>query len=78
MKTMTCKELGGACDEKFTANSFDEIGRLSKEHTKQMFDQRDLPHLEAIKQMNELMKDKTAFIQWLHLKKEAFDKLPNN
>ena len=78
MKTMTCRELGGACDKEFTAKSFDEIGRLSKEHTKEMFDKRDLAHLEAMKQMNELMKDNTAFIQWLHSKKEIFDKLPSN
>jgi len=78
MKTMTCRELGGACDKTFTANTFDEIGQLSKEHTKEMFDKRDLPHLEALKQMTELMKDNNAFIQWLHSKKELFEKLPND
>ncbi|MFT6972682.1 MAG: putative small metal-binding protein, partial [Roseivirga sp.] len=25
MKTMTCKQLGGACDHEFRANSFEEI-----------------------------------------------------
>jgi len=40
MKTMTCRELGGACDVTFSANTFDEIGQLSKEHTKEMFDKR--------------------------------------
>ncbi|SGZ03445.1 hypothetical protein [Moritella viscosa] len=30
MKTMTCNQLGGACDEKFQAESFDEIAELSK------------------------------------------------
>jgi len=75
---MTCRELGGACDEKFTANTFDEIGELSKKHSKEMFDKRDLPHLEAMKQMNEMMKDHNTFLQWLHSKKEAFDKLPHD
>lgn len=78
MKTMTCRELGGACDETFSANTFDEIGELSREHAKEMFDKRDLPHLEAIKQMGELMKDNNSFIQWLHGKKEAFNNLPND
>ena len=27
MKTMTCKQLGGACDIEFTANSFEEIAQ---------------------------------------------------
>lgn len=78
MKTMTCRELGGACDEKFSANTFDEIGQLSKEHMKEMFDKRDLPHLEAMKQMNEMMKDNQAIFQWIHEKKEMFDKLPED
>ena len=32
MKTMTCNHLGGACDKKFTANTFEEIAELSKCH----------------------------------------------
>ena len=30
MKTMTCKQLGGACDEVFHTNSFEEIAEMSK------------------------------------------------
>lgn len=78
MKTMTCRELGGACDKTFTANTFDEIGQLSKEHAKEMFDKRDLPHLEALKQMNEMMKDQNTFIQWLKSKKETFENLASD
>ena len=32
MKTMTCRELGGACDLEFHANTFDEIAQLSQKH----------------------------------------------
>ena len=32
MKAMTCKQLGGACDRVFHANSFEEIAELSKKH----------------------------------------------
>lgn len=78
MKTMTCRELGGACDKTFTANTFDEIGQLSKEHAKEMFDKRDLPHLEALKQMNEMMKAQNTFIQWLKSKKETFENLASD
>ena len=78
MKTMTCRELGGACDKTFSANTFDEIGELSKQHAKEMFDKRDLPHLEALKQMGELMKDNNSLIQWMHSKKAYFDTLPHN
>ncbi len=30
MKTMTCRQLGGACDKKFHAETFDEMAELSK------------------------------------------------
>ena len=30
MKTMTCKQLGGACDKTFSADTFDEIVTMSK------------------------------------------------
>ena len=29
MKTMTCKQLGGACDKEFHANTFEEIGPIA-------------------------------------------------
>ncbi|WP_281387345.1 hypothetical protein [Arenibacter arenosicollis] len=37
MKTMTCKQLGGACDIQFHANTFKEMAELSKKHGMQMF-----------------------------------------
>ncbi len=30
MKTMTCKQLGGACDEQFKAETFEQIAELRK------------------------------------------------
>ncbi len=32
MKTMTCKQLAGACDKQFKANTFKEIAEMSKKH----------------------------------------------
>jgi len=37
MKTMTCKQLGGACDQTFQANTFEELTELSKQHGMEMF-----------------------------------------
>ena len=47
MKTMTCKQLGGACDKEFHANSFEEMAELSKKHGMEMFQKGDKDHLEA-------------------------------
>ena len=55
MKTMTCKQLGGACDKQFQANTFDEIAELSKLHAMQMYHKQDAHHLEAMAKIQEMM-----------------------
>ena len=34
MKTITCKQLGGACDQTFSTAAFEEMTGLSKEYGK--------------------------------------------
>ena len=79
MKTMTCKQLGGACDKAFTANTFDEIEEMSKNHGMEMFQQNDKPHLEAMNKMRALMQssDSDAMTAWLKNKRKEFDALPD-
>ena len=80
MKTMTCRQLGGACDLEFQANSFEEVSEMSKRHGMEMFQKNDEAHLEAMNKMRELMKssDSDAMKNWMISKKEVFDALPNN
>lgn len=75
MKTMTCKQLGGACDKAFHANSFDEIAEMSKQHGTEMFQQKDEEHLKAMGAMSELMKDPNAMNEWFENKKKQFESL---
>lgn len=76
MKTMTCKQLGGACDKKFHANSFDEIAAMSKQHGMEMFQKKDAAHLKAMNEMQELMKKPEAMKEWFETKKKEFKALP--
>lgn len=78
MKTMTCKQLGGACDLEFHANTFEEIANMSKKHGMEMFQQRDTNHLEAMNAMMELMKSPQAMQEWFENKRKEFDALPEN
>ena len=80
MKTMTCKQLGGACDKEFHADTFEEISDLSKQHGMEMFQKNDKPHLEAMNKMRELMvsADSDAMKNWMNAKREEFDALPDN
>lgn len=78
MKTMTCKQLGGACDVKFHANTFDEIAEISKKHGMDMFQSGDKDHIKAIQDMQELMKSPQAMNTWFENKRKEFDDLPEN
>ena len=76
---MTCKQLGGACDLEFKANSFEEISEMSKHHGMEMFQKNDESHLEAMNKMRKLMisSDSDAMKNWMKSKKEEFNALPN-
>ncbi len=75
MKTMTCKQLGGACDEEFHADTFEEIAEVSKKHGMQMFQKGDEAHLEAMNAMQALMQNPEAMKEWFENKKKEFDAL---
>ena len=75
---MTCKQLGGACEEVFVANTFEEIAAMSKAHGMKMFKLGDLPHLEAMKKMKALMESPDAMKQWFENKRKAFEALPDS
>ena len=78
MKTMTCKQLGGACDKEFHANSFEEIAEMSKKHGTEMFQQGDEKHLKAMNEMKDLMGNPDAMKEWLENKRKEFDALPED
>ncbi len=77
MKTMTCKQLGGACSKTFSANTFDEIAQMSKLHGKEMFEKGDQAHLEAMNKMMTLMSDEQKMNEWFTARKTEFDNLPH-
>jgi predicted small metal-binding protein len=78
MKSMSCKQLGGACDKEFHANSFEEIAEQSKKHGMEMFQKGDKAHLEAMNEMSGLMKDQKAMGEWFENKRKEFDSLPDD
>lgn len=78
MKTMTCKQLGGACDKEFHAETFEEMAEQSKKHGMQMMQAGDEPHLKAMNKMQELLQSPDAMTNWFNDKKKEFDALPEN
>lgn len=76
MRTMTCKQLGGACDLAFQAETFEEMAKLSQAHGGEMFQKGDAAHIEAMQAMQELMQSPDAMQEWFQKKQKEFDDLP--
>ena len=77
MKKMTCKDLGGACDLAFEAQTFEEMAQMSQKHGMEMMQQGETAHLEAMNEMRNLMQDPAAMQAWFAAKKSAFEALPD-
>lgn len=77
MKTMNCKQLGGACDKEFHANRFEEMAELSKQHGMEMYQKQDAAHLEAMREMQALLNAPEEMNKWLDSKRQEFESLPD-
>ena len=78
MKTMTCKQLGGACDKTFTAATFEEMAELSKQHGMEMFQTGDEQHIEAMQKIMQLMSNPAEMQKWMDGKRKEFEALPDD
>ena len=75
MKTMTCKQLGGACDQTFSANTFDEIAMMVSKHAREMVQQGDNDHIQAMNEMRNSMTSPENMTAWMDEKRKAFNSL---
>ena len=75
MKPMTCKDLAGACDAEFHAETFDEMAEMSKKHGMEMAEQGDQAHIEAMEKMKELMSYPGAMKEWYETVQKMFESL---
>ena len=78
MKTMTCRQLGGACDQEFHANSFEEIAELSKRHGREMIQKGDEDHIRAMSEMGKLMGTPEAKNEWFERKRREYEAIPDD
>ena len=78
MKTMNCKQLGGACDLEFHADTFEEMAELSKRHGMEMSQKQDSAHLEPMKKMQEIMENPEEMNKWFESKRQEFESLPES
>ena len=74
MKSMTCNQLGGACDLIFSGETFDDLAAQSQQHGKEMFGANDELHMAAMSAMMELMKS-GEMDSWMAARKAEFEAL---
>jgi hypothetical protein len=74
MKSMTCNQLGGACDLLFSGETFDELAAQSQQHGKEMIGVKDTDHMAAMSTMMELMTS-GQMDSWMAARKAEFDAL---
>jgi len=77
MKQMSCRDIGGACDKMFQAETFKELAIQSKMHANEMIEQNDQPHIDAMEAMKKLMVDPKVMQDWFAKKKDAFEASPD-
>jgi len=67
MKTMTCKELGGTCDERLSADSWDEMVQVMTKHVLEQ-------HPDVAKRMEKMHNQDPK--QWGRQMKPKWDAAP--
>ncbi|MCG9624117.1 DUF1059 domain-containing protein [Vibrio mediterranei] len=75
MKSMTCRQLGGACDLVFEAETFEQIAELSKQHGMEMYQKQEPAHLDAMNKIQVMMQNPEEMKAWYEEKKREFDAL---
>jgi hypothetical protein len=74
MKSMTCSQIGGACELELFGETFSEISQQSQSHGKEMFAQNDQAHIEAMNKMMEIM-NSGQMNAWMKEKENLFNSL---
>ena len=75
---MTCKQLGGACGQTFSGNTFDELAKMVSMHAREMVQQGDTAHIEAMNAMRSAMTSPEAASAWMDEKRKTFNSLPDD
>ena len=72
MKTMTCRELGGACDLPLRGETADEVIKLQDAHLKEIVAGGDTAHRDALDAMKGRWKHPISGMKWYRETKRAF------
>jgi predicted small metal-binding protein len=78
MKTMTCRQLGGACDLQLRATTADEVIKAQDKHLREAVADGDTTHEDALKAMKGRWKNPIKGMGWYKDTKRQFAELPED
>ena len=76
MKTMTCRQLGGACDLPLRGETADEVIKAQDKHLREAVAAGDTTHEQALKEMKGRWKNPIKGMGWYKNTKREFAELP--
>ncbi len=78
MKTMTCRQLGGACDLELSGETADDVINAQDRHLKDAVAAGDTTHEKAREEMKGRWKHPIKGMGWYKDTKKAFAALPED
>ena len=78
MKTMTCRQLGGACDLALRGSTADEVIKAQDKHLREAVAAGDATHEQALKDMKGRWKHPIKGMGWYKDTKRRFAELPDD
>jgi hypothetical protein len=78
MKTMTCRQLGGACDLVHSGDDANEIIKAQDAHLREVVAAGDTDHEAALKEMKGRWKRPVSGMKWYRKVQRDFAALPAN
>jgi hypothetical protein len=72
MKTMTCKQMGGPCDEAFRGKTADEVIKAQDKHLREAVEGGDASHDTALQEMKARWRNPLKGMGWYKQVKKDF------
>ncbi|HWL42567.1 MAG TPA: DUF1059 domain-containing protein [Ilumatobacter sp.] len=78
MKTMTCRQLGGACDLELRGETADDVINQQDQHLKDAVAAGDQAHLPARQAMKARWRRPISGLKWYNATRQSFAELPED
>lgn len=78
MKTMTCRQLGGPCDQAHQGETADDVINAQDQHLKAVVADGDTTHEQALSDMKGRWKRPISGMKWYRQAKRDFAALPDD